>query len=386
MRLLFQFILAWALCAPLAMGASIDARGSKVNRGFFGQVKLNLATDEVTGLRVRYAQEPNRVILRFDDLDMSALPEDFFDKSRPIAKAEIKDAADGDRLILTMRGAYHVKMLDFSPTALDGETGLRLELEEISDDEYQALVASLENPNAAPDLAVEPRLNPGKRLIVIDPGHGGRDPGATRHGVKEKTITLQASRLLKEKLEETGRYQVVLTRSGDDFLSLLERRQFAERLGADVFLSIHADTVEIGNARGTTIYKLSDRATSEIAAHFARFENRVDLFGGEVAAKNESDLSVVLTDMAHVASRQNADLLAQYLQQSWQTVNTIPEESRVESAAFAVLKAPEIPSLLLEIGYLSNDDDIARIRDPIWLDEMALGLRSALDKYFQAVE
>ncbi len=369
----------------LAMAAEIDAARSEFDRSLFGKTSMIIGTSEVTPMKTRYLDAPYRVIFEFEGLDFGALPSDFGADIKGVEAVNFGNAGQVSRMVVTFDEPKKVKTLDFSAQAVEGEAGLSVEFEDISEEDFANLVQNLQadRQNQALLQALPEDLDESLPLIVIDPGHGGIDPGALRFGIREKDVTLQAAKTIQKHLQETGRYEVVLTREGDQYLSLINRRQFAERVGGDVLLSIHADTVEIGVARGTTIYKLSDKATSQIAAHFARFENRVDLFAGEDLPKDESDISVVLTDMAHQESREKADLLANILQKEWVQINVEADESRIESAAFAVLKAPEIPSLLLEIGYLSNEEDVKKILDLEWQSRMADGIVTALDKYFE---
>lgn len=383
-RAIWLFFGLILLANPL-WAASVEAKDSHIKKSLFGAWTITIATDAVVPARVRYLDEPYRVIVEFEGLSLDALPANFGDSIRGIKDVRALKFGQNSSLVLAFETPFIADEVDFSQTAIDGHSGLRLRLKSASAEEFSAQMIALGADASVygRDEDPTPMAAQSKPLIVIDPGHGGDDPGALRAGVQEKTVTLAASVEIKSTLEQSGRYQVLLTREDDSKISLLERRQFAERMGADVFLSIHADALEAGEARGTTIYQLSDEATSQIAAHFSKFENRADLFSGENLNTDEQDLSLVMADLAHQASRENATRLALILQKNWVAINDEPSQSRLESAAFGVLKAPEIPSLLLEIGYLSDDQDLAKIQNPNWLKKMSDGVLLSLDKYFE---
>ncbi len=378
------FFLAFIAAQHLA-AAEVIAKHSKLKNPYFRAMRLELQTSEVVPVRLRYMDEPMRVVLEFEGLNFDELPFDFGNKVRGVEMVNFGEYQGASRMVLTLKEPFLADELDFSSKAVAGGSGLKLTFKSASDDEFDDMVEKLGylGEDLRREVVDVERMDDSKPLVVIDPGHGGVDPGAVRGGVSEKEITLAASKILKMRIEESGRYEVVLTRDSDQFISLLSRRQFAERLGADILLSIHADTVEIGDAMGTTVYQLSDKATSQIAAHFAEFENRADLFSGEYEEVKQNDLSAVLTDLAHQSSREKASLLARIIQKNLIEVNRKPSDSRLESAAFAVLKAPEIPSLLIEIGYMSNAEDARKIQNQSWLNNLSQQILRSLDDYFQ---
>lgn len=193
-------------------------------------------------------------------------------------------------------------------------------------------------------------------LVVLDPGHGGHDPGAGAGELKEKALTLRLATALRDELLRGGGIRVALTREEDRYLMLAERSSIARRLQADLFLSIHADSVEGADARGASIYVLSERGSSEEAARIAARENRADTINGVALAETTDVVSAILVDLsqreARAASSEFARLVARELD------GRLPlRERAVQSAAFAVLKSPDMPSALFEAGYISNPQD-----------------------------
>lgn len=198
-------------------------------------------------------------------------------------------------------------------------------------------------------------------LVVIDPGHGGRDPGAGGAAMPEKALTLALAGALRDELLRGGGIRVALTRSDDRYLFLAERTAIARRLGADLFVSIHADSTEgEGVASGATVYTLSARGSSEVAERIAARENAADQING-VAIANQSDaVSAILVDLSQRETQAKSEQLAGLILREGQ--GRLPfREASSQSAAFAVLKAPDVPSVLFESGYINSPTDLARL-------------------------
>jgi N-acetylmuramoyl-L-alanine amidase len=228
-----------------------------------------------------------------------------------------------------------------------------------------------------------PLRAPGRRVVVIDPGHGGQDPGAIgASGTYEKTITLMVARDLKRQLELTGRYRVYLTRDSDVFLRLRDRVQKARDLKADLFISVHADSIGSPDLRGASIYTLSDTASDAEAAALAARENRADIIAGVDLSNESRDVASILIDLAQRETMNRSASFAQVL------VGELGREIRLQAvkphrfAGFAVLKAPDVPAVLLELGYLSNREDESLLKQPAHRRRVALGVQRAVDAFF----
>lgn len=211
--------------------------------------------------------------------------------------------------------------------------------------------------------------------VVIDPGHGGIDGGATGiHGSVEKAVTLAFARELKERIDKIDGVRAFLTRDDDRFIALDERVRIARQLNATLFISIHADTINDKGLRGATVYTLSDKASDEVAHAVAQQENLSDAIGGVESAIEDQQVADILIDLTRRETMQFSVKFARALVESIQRkAKTINNPHR--SAGFRVLKAPDVPSVLVELGYLSNPDDEKSVMDPAWrsgiLDEMA---------------
>ena len=221
-------------------------------------------------------------------------------------------------------------------------------------------------------------------LIVLDAGHGGIDSGAVgRGGALEKDVVLEFTRLLREKLRETGRYDVAMTRDDDVFLSLRERVAVARDKQANLFISIHADSIRRSReiVRGASVYTLSERASDAVAAALAERENRADLIAGVDLADEPDEVTDILFDLARRETKNFSNFFARLLVEELDsTVNLIKNPRR--SAGFRVLMAHDVPSVLVELGYLSNRHDEKLLTSSAWRARMANAIVTAIDGFF----
>lgn len=225
-----------------------------------------------------------------------------------------------------------------------------------------------------------------KRVIIIDPGHGGVDPGAIGlSGIYEKHITLAAARELKTHLERTGRFTVHLTRDRDIFIRLRGRIERARAHNADMFISLHADTIRSKSVRGLSVYTLSENASDKEAAALAERENKADLIAGIDLTHESAEVTNILIDLAQRETmNQSARLAAVLVDELGDRVKVLRNPHRF--AGFAVLKAPDIPSVLIELGFLSNKDDERALRSKQHRKRVAQSIVAAVDRYFSMTE
>ncbi|MEO9903229.1 MAG: N-acetylmuramoyl-L-alanine amidase [Nisaea sp.] len=240
---------------------------------------------------------------------------------------------------------------------------------------------------AAPPLLTRPQRRANEKVLVaIDAGHGGVDPGAIGvSGVYEKQIVLNAARILKSELERTGRYKVVLTRDRDVFLRLRERIAIARRAGADLFVSLHADSIPNRKLRGASIYTLSEKASDKEANQLAENENKSDIIAGMDFGTETPEVTSILIDLAQRETMNHSARFAGMLVREMRgEVKLLKTAHRF--AGFAVLKAPDIPSVLVELGFLSNNHDEKLLRSNAHLKRVAGALRRSIDNYFDHVQ
>lgn len=225
-----------------------------------------------------------------------------------------------------------------------------------------------------------------QKIIVLDPGHGGKDPGAIgAYGkTQEKNITLAMGKELKSLLESRG-YKVYLTRSTDIFIPLRQRVKIAQKYKADLFMSLHADSAVNRKATGLSVYTLSETASDKEAAALAERENKVDIIGGVDFSENSKEINDILISLSQTDCRNKSSKFAGYMvSEMKKSVKLVNDTHRF--AGFAVLKAPDIPSALLEMGYLSNRQEEQYLKQSSYRQKLAKSAASAIDRYFNDPE
>ncbi|MEQ1497211.1 MAG: N-acetylmuramoyl-L-alanine amidase [Novosphingobium sp.] len=246
-------------------------------------------------------------------------------------------------------------------------------------------VVTVDLPRPGAAAALPKVLGPpdsSRPLVVIDPGHGGKDPGAGAGELKEKALTLSLAIALRDELLRQGGVRVALTRSDDTYLFLGERPEIARLLGADLYISIHADSTEgEGKALGATVYTLSAKGSNEAAEKIAARENAADVVNGVKIAGQSSDVSTALVDLAQRQSQTQSELFARLILR--EGLGRMPfKEADPQSAAFAVLKSPDVPSVLFESGYINNETDVARLTSGAGRQNFAEAVARAIRVFF----
>ena len=219
-------------------------------------------------------------------------------------------------------------------------------------------------------------------MVALDPGHGGVDPGATGiNGIHEKDITLATAFEVRRQLEATGRFRVMMTREDDEFVPLRERVARARQAGADLFISLHADSIAKSEIRGLSIYTQSDKGSDHEAEILAAKENRADAIGGVDLSHENDQVATILIDLAQRDTRNHSRRFAtMVLRDASHFLTLLPKPDR--SAAFAVLTAPDVPSVLIEMGYLSNLKDATLLTQAQHRQHFAGTLVHAIENYF----
>jgi len=242
-----------------------------------------------------------------------------------------------------------------------------------------------EPPVTKPAPLTRPELSTRILIVAIDAGHGGEDPGAHGHrGTNEKHVTLSIARKLKAQIDEVPGMRGVLVRDGDYFIPLVGRVEKARKAHADLFVSIHADAFVKPHARGSSVFALSERgATSASARWLAKKENEADLIGGVNLAIKDPYLARTLLDLSQTATINDSLKLAKHVLKEVGRINDL-HRGHVEQAGFAVLKSPDIPSILVETAFISNPDEEKRLQDEDYQDEMARAILGGIKRYFAA--
>lgn len=294
----------------------------------------------------------------------------------------------GSRIVLDTTGPVRVDKA-FVLDSVDGAPA-RLVLDLVAVDRATFLRAVAVDNRLPREAAPKPMLRDSqpadpRPIIVLDPGHGGIDDGtrAGGTGVIEKTLVLDFALMLRDKLEKTGKYRVAMTRTDDSFVPLNERVAFARARQAQLFISIHCDALARGDgsAEGASVYTLSEKASDDEAARLADKENRADVIAGVDLSREPDDVADILIDLAQ---RETKTFSSQFARQ---LVNELKPAARLhkkplKSAGFRVLKAPDVPSVLIELGYVSNRQDLKQLVSDSWRSRAGDAIVQAVNTYF----
>ncbi len=333
-------------------------------------------------------KDPDRLVVDLEGIEFNSILQNLPDKIsatdpyiKLIRAGRFKPGVV--RLVIELKTEIQPQVFALKPV---GEYGYRLVLDlypTVADD---PLLALLEKLDAAPQKVPQksPEQDDLMRMvtIVLDPGHGGEDPGAIgRGGSHEKNVTLQVARRLKAKIDAEPNMRSMLTRDGDFFIPLHQRVQKARRVKADLFVSVHADAFIKPTARGSSVFVLSENGASSSAARWlAQRENSADLIGGVNLDVKDPHLARTLLDLSQTATLNDSLKLGRAVLGELGGINTL-HKNHVEQAGFAVLKAPDIPSILIETAFISNPEEERRLNDDAYQDKMAEAILRGIKGY-----
>lgn len=368
--------------ASVAYAASITAEGATTG--------LTIDFDGRPDYQIFFMDRPMRLVIELDGASY-ALEGGQLQPGGLVSSVRYGQVSqDKARLVATLSEPAMVSAKQLAELSARGRHRLTLDLAPATAGEYAAMMRNQQALLGASGQVVVKGPRPGtsrqrqegRFVVVVDPGHGGIDGGATgKHGTIEKDLTLAISRLIGEQIEAAGPFDVHYTRDSDIFVSLRTRRDIARSHNADLLISIHADSLRQNYVRGTTIYTLAKRASDSLAQEIAESENLADVVAGLAAPDEQDAVSGILADLTlretTIFSRNFSDRLVVRLADR---VNLINNPQR--SASFTVLKNAEIPGVLLELGYLSNEEDEKLMKDPQWQETMALHVAEAVADFF----
>lgn len=292
----------------------------------------------------------------------------------------------GSRIVLDTKGPVRIDKAFV--LAADGGQPARLVLDLTSTDRASFLrnVSLAKPPVHAPAAATAPKVDSDPRpLVVLDPGHGGIDTGARGAGGEmEKDIVLQFAKTLRSRLEHSGKYRIAMTRSDDTFIPLSERVRFGRSHNAALFISIHADSIpkSEGQAEGATVYTLSENASDAEAARLAEAENKADVIAGVDLTAEPDDVANILVDLAQRETKTYSTLFARTVVGELKATAARLHKHPMKSAGFKVLTAPDVPSVLVELGYMSTKDDLKLLTSEAWQGKTANAVAQSVDTFF----
>ena len=294
----------------------------------------------------------------------------------------------GSRIVLDAKGPVRIEKA-FVLDAAEGQPArLVLDLAAIDRAAFMRNISlqtrPAHNTGAKPSEPSVKADGDARPLIVVDPGHGGIDNGTKGSGGElEKDIVLAFSQALREKLESGGKYRVAMTRVDDSFIQLSERVRFARTRGAALFISVHADALprKEGLAEGATVYTLSETASDAEAARLAEAENKADVIAGVDLTAEPNDVANILVDLAQRETKTFSMQFARTVVDEFKSAARMHKHP-LKSAGFKVLTAPDVPSVLIELGYMSTKDDLKQLNSPVWRARTAQAVVKAVEAYF----
>lgn len=303
----------------------------------------------------------------------------------------------GSRIVFDLTGPAKIANSYVLEAANGQPPRLVLELEQVDRTAFVQLLAPEGRPELKPAIAEAKAAAPAEAtggpkpgaqadsrpLIVIDPGHGGIDNGTQANGAMEKELVLGFGLALRDRIEKSGKYRVVMTRTDDTFIPLADRVKVARDASAALFVSIHADALprREGDAQGATIYTLSDRASDAEAERLAEAENKADAIGGVNLTEEPVEVADILIDLAQRETRTFSNRFARLLMGEMKTTVRMHKHP-LKSAGFRVLKAPDVPSVLVELGYVSNKGDLKHLVSENWRNRTVASMALAIDAFF----
>jgi N-acetylmuramoyl-L-alanine amidase len=368
------------------------------------QTRFILDLDQPISVHAFALADPYRVIVDIPQVSFQ-LPPGIGTAGRGLIKAFRYGLVmpGGSRIVFDLTGPAKIANASVLEAANGQPARLVLELEEVDRTTFVQLLAPENRPELRPAIveaketslpvstapakldapAASPSPADTRPVIVIDPGHGGPDNGTQSGSESEKNLVLGFALILRDRIEKSGKYRVVMTRTDDTFIPLDDRVKFARSQSAALFVSIHADALprHEGDAQGATIYTLSDRASDAEAERLAEAENKADAIGGVNLTAEPTEVADILIDLAQRETRTFSNRFARLLMGEMKTVTRM-HKNPLKSAGFRVLKAPDVPSVLVELGYVSNKEDMEHLASESWRTRTAGSLAHAIEIFF----
>lgn len=374
-----------ALAAALLIASSANA-ASRVDSARIwpaqDYTRLTFESKQPIQQSLLVIEHPDRLVLDLDDVELDdalkALPSKVGQGDPYIKAIRIGRFKPGViRIVLDLKTKVSPQIFSLKPIA---DYGNRLVLDIYP--KQDALMSLLSKPQEKPDSNPPPEKSR-SITIAVDAGHGGEDPGAHGlHGSLEKNVTLAIARRLQKLIDDEPGMHAILTRDGDYFIPLQGRVIKARKAKADLFVSIHADASPSRDARGSSVFALSERGATSVAARWlAKRENESDLIGGVDLSVKDPYLAKTLLDLSQTASINDSLRLGKDVLHELRTLNPL-HSHQVEQAGFAVLKAPDIPSILVETAFISNPDEEKRLDDDAYQEKMAEAIFDGIKIYF----
>lgn len=393
MRRIFAFLVivmlgAAAQAQEFSALARLDAAKSGLKEGWRGAVTLELGLSQGVPWRLFTLDEPRRLVIDFREVDWGSTKAADFGTAKGIGAVRFGGYRPGwSRMVLDLEAPLVVETAEMAVGEGAGAALLTVSLVPASEADYAAGAGAPYDPRwdlPKPEtigVAKEAKPEWAPTVVLLDPGHGGIDPGAERGSVQEKELMLSFARELRDTLRRAGGFEVHLTRDADVFVSLEGRVAMAHQIGADVFVSLHADSLSEGMAHGAAVYTLSEEASDAASALLAERHNRADILSGVDLSGADDEVTDVLLDLARQETEPRTKVLANLMVDGIRNATGSVNRKPRREGAFSVLKAADVPSILIELGFMSSEKDLANLLDPGWRAAMASGMRDGLQAW-----
>jgi len=376
-----------AAAQDLTALARFDAEQSAVKDRWRG-ASIELMFSQGVPWRVFTLDDPRRLVVDFREVDWGGVYSLSADDTERVSAVRFGQYQPGwSRMVVDLAAPLGLSSADMRVDETIGQAALEIVLELVSDDEFSSsagapdMVGWRNTPAAQVAKARMRQSGDGDITVVIDAGHGGIDPGAEHGDDTEKDLMLAMARELKDALLRAGRFNVILTREDDSFVPLETRVAIARHAEADLFLSLHADALGQGQATGATVYTLSETASDEASAALAERHDREDLLAGVDLSGQDDTIAGILMDLAWLENQPRSDAVANAIVLAFDQAGIALHKVPRRAAGFSVLKAPDIPSILIEVGYLSSKEDRDHITDPAWRATAVDAIRQAIESW-----
>ena len=382
LKTLFLFFLSMVIIGLKFSTISLVqiANASNFSHAYDFRLKL----DEMVPFKVYSLNDPNRIVLELDTSTINSLDDLDITSSPLMGEINFLKAIEGwSAISIKLEIPMKVQNLAMKPLKLDSsKVELSFELFPINQKEFDGIVNLFVN-----DIHDERLVNikkdfdynkNDKLIVVIDPGHGGVDPGAQVKTIREADLMLSLAKVVAEEIERLDNTTVILTRTIDEFTSLDERLMLAVRVGADLFISLHADTVKKGKASGSTVYTLSQEASDQASARLASRHGGDELISGLDLTGTESAVTSALMGLLRSENTVRSHAFSEAILKNLENYSIKLKPTPLRKANFSVLKLPSVPSILIETGFMSTSSDLKNLQDRDWAEKFALAISSGI--------
>lgn len=345
---------------------------------------FRLKLDEMVPFKVYSLNDPNRIVVELDTSTINSLDDLEITSSPIMGEINFLKAIEGwSAISIKLETPMKVQNLAMKPLKLDGsKVELSFELFPINQKEFDGIVKLFGNDihdERLVNIKKDFDYNKNNKLIVaIDPGHGGVDPGAQVKTIREADLMLSLAKVVAEEIERLDNTTVILTRTIDEFTSLDERLMLAVRVGADLFISLHADTVKKGKASGSTVYTLSQEASDQASARLASRHGGDELISGLDLTGTETAITSALMGLLRSENTVRSYAFSEAILKNLEKFSIKLNPTPLRKANFSVLKLPSVPSILIETGFMSTSSDLKNLQDRDWAEKFALAISSGI--------